>query len=255
MKRVILAAIVVALLGGATLASQGPPPAGQQESMKGAVIKGRAPVSTEILRVKLPRPAEADLANGIHLMVLEDHRTPTITMQIQLRGAGGYYDPPELPGLAQMTAAMMQEGTATRSTQQIAEELERMAASVTVSTSMSSQTAVMSINSLTTTFDRVLAIAADILLTPSFPEQEFERYKTRQRASLIQQRSQPGFLANELYSKVVYGAHPAARVSTTADVLDKVTRADLVGFHKARYTPDHGVIGVAGDISMAEARK
>jgi hypothetical protein len=67
---------------------------GQQAQPPQAVIlKGRAPVSTEILKVKLPRPAEVDLPNGLHLMVLEDRRTPQVSFQILIPGAGGYFDP------------------------------------------------------------------------------------------------------------------------------------------------------------------
>ena len=68
----------------------------------GLVLKGKAPVSNEILKVKLPRPQEADLPNGLHLMVLEDRRLPQITFQIIIPGAGGYYDPADddRPGAA-----------------------------------------------------------------------------------------------------------------------------------------------------------
>lgn len=254
LSRFAIAAFVASALGSAAVSSQ-TPAMPQPESMKGAVLKGRAPVSEEILRVKLPRPAEVDLANGIHLMVLEDRRVPSISLQMQILGAGGYYDPPELPGTAQVTAMMLQEGTTTRTAQQIAEELERMAATLFVSSAMGSQVATMSASGLTDQFDRTLAIAADVLLNPTFPDQELERLKTRQRAQLIQARSQPGFLASELFSRVVYGAHPAARVATTPEALAAMTRAQLVEFHEARYVPDHVVVGVAGDISMAEARK
>src|SRR5262245_4534779 len=66
----------------------------QQESpTKGVVRKGKVPVSNEILKVTLPKPVEADLLNGLHLMVLEDHRLPQISFQIFIPGAGGYYDP------------------------------------------------------------------------------------------------------------------------------------------------------------------
>ena len=69
-------------------------------------MKGRAPVSTSLLKINLPRPAETDLANGMHLMVLEDHRLPQVTFQLIIPGAGGYFDPADTPGLASMTATM-----------------------------------------------------------------------------------------------------------------------------------------------------
>ena len=73
-----------------------PPPTKSQP----VVLKGRAPVSKDVLQVKLPRPAEADLANGLHVMVLEDRRLPQISFQILIPGAGGYFDPADSPGLA-----------------------------------------------------------------------------------------------------------------------------------------------------------
>src|SRR6186713_392222 len=108
-------------------------PAGEQgaappQSTQAVVMKGRAPVSTEMLQIKLPRPVEADLPNGLHLMVLEDRRAPQVSFQIVMRGAGGYFDPADMPGLASVTATMMREGTTTKTTQQIAERLETMAA-------------------------------------------------------------------------------------------------------------------------------
>ena len=92
------------------LAAQQPAPGGQPPPTAGLVKKGKAPVSTEVLKVKLPRPREADLPNGLHLMVLEDHRLPRVTFQIIIPGAGGYYDPEAQIGLASYTAQMMREG-------------------------------------------------------------------------------------------------------------------------------------------------
>ena len=88
---------------GAVLAQSQPSPT------QGVVKKGKVPVSREILKVKLPKPAEVDLPNGVHLMVLEDHRLPQISFQIFIPGAGGYYDPADAPGLASFVAAVMRE--------------------------------------------------------------------------------------------------------------------------------------------------
>ena len=116
-------------------------------------MKGRAPVSTEVLKVKLPRPAEADLPNGLHVMVLEDRRLPQVSFQILIPGAGGYFDPADLPGLAVVTAAMMREGTASRTTQQISELLETKAATVAVTSGLSTTNATVSGSSLTENFE------------------------------------------------------------------------------------------------------
>src|SRR5690242_5401137 len=77
------------------------------------VMKGKAPVSDAVLNVKLPRPREGTLANGLHLIVLEDHRAPQVSFTLNIPGAGGYYDAPGSWGVASVTAAMMREGTPT----------------------------------------------------------------------------------------------------------------------------------------------
>jgi zinc protease len=217
-------------------------------------MKGLAPVNKEVLKIKLPRPAEADLSNGAHLMVLEDHRVPSISFQIIMMGAGGYYDPPDLPGLADTTASLMDEGTASKTSEQIAQALDTLAASVSISASEGSQIATMSGSALSDQIDEVLALAADILMHPKFDEQELARYQKRTLAGLEDQRTDPDFLATERYSKAIYGSHPASSVGVTKESIEKITRDALVAFHKANYVPDHAIIAVSGDITLADAR-
>src|SRR5687768_4984305 len=234
------------VLGQGAAAPPAPPPA--------QPFKNRAPVSTEVIKVKLPRAQEIQLSNGAYLMVLEDHRVPSVQFEIIMIGAGGYYDPAGMPGLAATTASLMDEGTTTRSSEQIAQALDTMAASVSVSASEGSQIATVTGSALTDQFDAVLALAADILLNPSFPEKEIGLYKVRARAGLEEWRSNPNFLRQERYAKAVYGDHPAASVGLTSESLEKITRETLVSFHKQNYVPDHAIIGVSGDITLAEAR-
>jgi zinc protease len=249
--RRLVAALLPVLLT-ATLLGQSP--AQQGPTTSGMVLKGKAPISNEILRVKLPKPQTATLPNGLQLMVLEDRSLPQINFQLIIPGAGGYFDPADQVGLAQYTAQMMREGTTTKNTLQIAQELETLAANVGVGTGLSSQTATISGGSLTENFDTVFAIAADILLNPTFPADEWERAKARAKSGLVQQRTNPGFLAAERYSRIMYGDHPSGRVTVTAAGLDAITPEAMVAFHRTRYAPDHALIAFAGDISLAEAR-
>jgi zinc protease len=101
----------------------------------------------------------------------------------------------------------------------------------------------------------VFDLAADILLNPSFPAEEWDRVKTRAKATLIQQRTQPGFLASEMFSRVTYGDHPAGRNSATPATLEAITRDAMIEAHRSRFAPDHAVIAFAGDITLADARK
>jgi predicted Zn-dependent peptidase len=247
-----------ALLAGVMLAfvpaaAQGPP--GQAPSTVGMTRKNKAPVSNEVLKVSLPKPQEAHLANGLHLMVLEDRRLPRISFQIVIPGAGGYFDPPDKIGLASYTAQMMREGTKARTSVQMSQDIETMAASLAVTAGTGTPNASVSGSALTENFDKLLDMAADVLLNPTFPAEEWDRLKPRAKAALLQQRTQPGFLAAEMANKVMYADHPAGRLSATAQSLDAITRDAMIEWHKTRYVPDHALIAFAGDISLAEARK
>ena len=250
----LLLALTTALFLAAGISAQQMPPQ-QQSPTKGLVKKGKVPVSSEIITVKLPKPAEADLANGLHLMVLEDHRLPQVSFTIYIPGAGGYYDPADHPGLASFTAALMREGTATRTSEKISQELEVMAASLNAAASVSGQEATVSGSSLSNQLDHLFDLTADVLLHPSFPDEELTRYKQRTRQFLTQTRAQPGFLAQEMFQRVVYGSHPASRVLATIPALDKTTRDALIECHRTHFVPDHAGMAISGDISMADAKK
>ncbi len=253
MQRQVFVMAVAAMLATGVGAQQ-PPPGANPTKAAGTVLKNKAPVSKEILRVKLPKPEEADLSNGVHLIVLTDHRTPQVSFQMIIEGAGGYYDPAAISGLAGFTASLMREGTTTKTSEQLSEQLDRLAATVNVGAGISSPMATVAGSGLTTNLDTVLALMADVLLNPSFPQAEIDRFKTRTRAGLMQQRTSPAFLAQERLNRVMYGDHPAGRVSPTPASLDALTRDALVEFHKTRYVPDRAVLAVSGDITMAQAR-
>jgi zinc protease len=249
----LLTAVVAVTLGSALAAA----PLGQQGDsarQSGTVLKGKAPVNKEVLKVSLPKAQEADLSNGIHLIVIEDHRAPQVFFQLLIEGAGGYYDPPSVPGLASFTAALMREGTTTRTSEQISEELDRLAAGVNVGAGLSSVFATVSGNGLTSNLDTVLALMADVMMNPSFPQAEIDRYKARTKAALMNNRTQPSFLAQERLNRALFGDHPLSRVAPAPAALDALTRDALVEFHKAHYVPDRAFLAVAGDISLADAK-
>ena len=248
-----LAGIALAARAGGASA-QVPQQQAPQPSTMQMVLKGKAPVSKDILKVKLPRATESDLDNGLHVLVLEDHRVPQVSFQLSIPGAGGYYDPPDKIGLASFVAAMMREGTATRTSEQISQALETMAANVGVGAGASSISATVSGSSLTSSFPKLFELSADVLLHPTFPAAEWDRYKTRTRPSFTQLRTNPNFLANERFNLAVFGTHPASRIFSTPAALDATTPQTLVEFYKTHYVPDHAVIAFAGDITPAQAR-
>jgi zinc protease len=217
--------------------------------------KNKAPVSNEVLHVSLPKPVELKLANGLTVLVLENHRLPTVDARLTILGAGAVFEPANLPGLASFTAQMLNQGTATRTSRQIAEEIEGMGASISASASFGSSTTAVNASGLSETFPQLMALAADIVLHPAFPESELARLKQRQKAQLMQMHAQPQFLANEMFHLAVYGSHPAAVVAPTVASIDAITPELLREWHDERYVPQNSILGIAGDVTVDQVRQ
>jgi zinc protease len=217
--------------------------------------KNKAPVSDEILRVKIPKPTQITLPNGLTILVLEDHRLPLVTARLSILGAGALNDPADVPGLANITATMLKEGTKTRSSKQIAEQTEELGATIGAQAPWASETATFTASGLSDNASQWIALASDILLNPSFPESELNKLKQRMKVQLQQQRSTAGFLMQERFSRAVYGDHPAAVTSPTLQALDKITPAMLAEWHSTRYLPENAVLGISGDITPAEVTR
>ncbi|MBI3064944.1 MAG: insulinase family protein [Deltaproteobacteria bacterium] len=213
--------------------------------------RNKAPAAREMLRVKIPKPTEAKLKNGLTVLILEDHRSPSVTVQLHIGGAGALFEPAALAGLASTAAQMLREGTRSRTSIQIAEEVDRLGANLGAGSSFGSPDAVLSASGLSDNFDAWFGLAVEILLNPSFPVDELEKLKQRQRAQLRQQRAAANFLVNERFSRAVYGEHPAATVSATPESIDAITREALVGWHRERYRPQNAILGIAGDVRAA----
>lgn len=210
--------------------------------------KNRAPVSREILRVKIPRPVEAKLKNGLTVLIIEDRRAPYINMQLYIGGAGALFEPANQAGLATTTAQMLREGTKSRNSLQIAEEIDRLGASISAGSSFGSPDAVLSASGLSDNFDDWFSIAVDVLLNPSFPADELEKLKQRQRIQLREQRSSANFLLSERFNRAVFNNHPASKVSATPESIALLTQEALLKWHRERYAPQDAILGVAGDV-------
>ena len=243
----ILTACLFLVLGNAPLQSQE-----ASHAPLSVERKNRAPVSREILPVKLPRPVEAKLKNGLTVLILEDRRAPYVTLQLYLTGAGALFEPRESAGLAHATALMLNEGTTSRTSVQIAEEVDRLGAGLSAGASFGSPDAVVSASGLSGNFDAWFELFSDVLLNPVFPANELEKLKQRQRARLREQRSSSGFLLSERFNRVVYGDHPAGQISATPASLDSLSRAALIEWHRRSYTPQNAILGIAGDVRAKE---
>jgi zinc protease len=251
-KNSIVALLMLVLTSSLVLGQGGAPSVQQPQTTKGAIVKGKAPVNKEVLKVKLPRAEEATLKNGLRVVLLPAHKVPTFNMQLVVL-SGGLSDKPDYRGLANFTAALLREGTATRASKDIAEQVDAIGATLSANSGLSSMTSVVNTSGLVENLDQTLELFADVIRNPTFPQAEVDKYKTRTLAQLQFQRSIPQFLAAEQFNKAIYGtSHPASLVAPPAESLKKLTTKDLAAFHATYYRPNNAMLAVVGDVTMKE---
>jgi len=160
--------------------------------------------------------------------------------------SGDAHDPAELPGLVDMLTGLLTEGTQSRTSREIADEVARLGA--TLQAGANSDYTTVAASSLTTFSDEILELLADVALRPVFPANEVELTKQNTKESLKQQRAQPSFLATEMVAKVMFGAHPYSVTAPTPEAIDATTREKLIEFHRSKFVPNNAVLVVAGDV-------
>jgi zinc protease len=207
------------------------------------------PVPLKPRALKIPAAVETRLANGLRIAIVQDARLPMVSFRLAFHG-GDSNDPAELSGLSDMMAHLLTEGTAHRTSLQIAEEVERLGA--TLSVSSTSDFATIGASSLAVYVDEILELMADVTLQPSFPQNEIDLARENTKQMLIQQRAQPNFLASERVAKVMFGQHPYARISPTPESLDAMTRDKFIDFHHKSFASDNAVLVIVGDVDPDE---
>src|SRR2546423_599920 len=247
--KLIAAIMAVALFAVGVCAQQGPMQA-QTGSMKGAVIKGRAPVNKQLLHVKLPKPEEDTLKNGLRVLLLRN-RVPTFSMEMVVM-TGGLADPANMHGLAGATATLMREGSAKHTSREISEQLDTLGATFGTNAGLAGFTSNVTSSGLAENFDQVLDLFAEIIRTPRYDAQEIERYKSRTLAAQPFLRGQANFLAQERFAQAIYGTHPAGLVMPPAEAIKKITVDDLRRFHDTNYVPNNAMLAVVGNMTMKE---
>src|SRR5690348_4766037 len=208
-------------------------------------FRSHAPSPLPARPISIPTPHEITLANGLTLVVVEDSRLPLVSYRLAFR-VGGAFDPPDLPGLTDLLAGLMPEGTQSKTSKEIADEVARMGASL--SAGANSDYTIVAASALSQFNDPVMDLMAEVILEPSFPENEVALAKQNTKESLRQQRAQPSFLASEMVSRVMFGDHPYSVVAPTPESIDRVSREDFVRFHRSKLVPNSAVFIVVGDV-------
>ncbi len=206
-------------------------------------------------QVAFPAVERTVLSNGLKVVLAERHSIPVVQFSLMI-DAGFASDQTSLPGTAALAMNMLDEGTAKRTSLEISDELALLGASIGTGSNL--DTSSVSLNALKDKLDAALGIYADIILDPAFPETDFQRLQKTQIARIAQEKDSPFGMALRVFPKLVYGAgHPYAIPFTGsgyADTVAKLTRADLVKFHKTWFKPSGATLVVVGDTTMAEIK-
>jgi predicted Zn-dependent peptidase len=210
-----------------------------------------APGKTPALRV--PAWTATSLSNGARLVVSERHNLPLVSFTITFLGGANQFEPVGKDGVASFTAAMLSEGTTTKSGDELSNALQLLGTSV--GAGVGGESGSIGFVSTTAKFPEVLAILEDMLVNPLLPADALERLRARTLVSLTQAKDQTGAIAGRVFPKVLYtDEHPYGRAITEKTV-KAITREDVVAFHKAYFTPGRALITVVGDVEPAAVRR
>jgi len=196
-------------------------------------------------------PERFTLANGLAVRVLRAGRLPTAHFVLAVRG-GRAADPPGLPGLADFTARMLQAGTRRRTGEEVQALLEDLGGTFQVRIERDAVYHGLSVPSEHA--GPALAMLAEIVAEPAFPEEEIERHRQRERARLALREADPDSVAQGVLFREIYGDHPYARIDATPESVARIGREHLVTFHRDRYAADGALLVAVGDVDAATLR-
>ena len=221
--------------------------------MLAAIVMAAAPASGQALakpdvgpeKPFAPPPrVERTLSNGLHVIAVRYATVPKVSAILTVK-AGLALDPAGQAGLAQFVADTAQEGTATRSSEQLKREVFGMGAALSGFAGQDSTTFQM--RGLTESLPRMMALLADVVRHPVFPQSEVDLLKSNTAQQLQAQMASPQFVSNQVFRRSLFGDHPYARTGPTLDSLPAIDRAAIAAYHATYYRPNNAFLVVVGD--------
>ena len=209
------------------------------------IDRTKPPVTPPIPGYKLPPVFETKLPNGMGVVLVEDDRFPLVTGRITMQ-AGSKFDPKDTPGLAEAVASVLTEGTKTRTARQLAEETDSLGGSIGASAGADSMG--ISGGALSENLSKLLVLMADVARNANFPADEVELYKQNRIQSLMAERSQPSFLAEEKMAQALYGSSPYAHVAPTPEAVKKLDSKMLAAFRDTFVVPNNATLILIGKL-------
>ncbi|MBV6471410.1 insulinase family protein [Nitrospirales bacterium NOB] len=196
-------------------------------------------------------PTRTVTANGMTVLFLEQHFLPTVEIHALIK-VGSAQDPPDKAGLANLTASLLDEGTTTRTSRQMAEQIDFVGGSIGANATEDFTTA--SARVLKKDADLGFTLLADMLQHPAFHKQEFERVRAQILGEIVSDDDDPGNVAMKAFHQLIFHGHPYSwPTHGTEDTLNKITVADVQQFHAKEYVPNQTILVVVGDLTQEQA--
>jgi len=227
-------------------------PVGQVFTLLPEAERARLPATTQPVAPTTPPVADFRLDNGLRVLVVEKEGLPLISARLNF-DAGSGDEAAGKAGVASMTAALLTQGTATRSAPQIATEIEQLGAAIGAG-SGADFTNVYA-NAPANVFPQTVALMADLVRNPAFAQEELDRQRDQTLDGLRVALATPGPVASQAAARVIFGDAPyGAPGSGTLTSIPAITREDVAAFHHRRYRPSEATLVFSGAISEADAR-
>jgi predicted Zn-dependent peptidase len=201
-------------------------------------------------RLDLPDIQRFTLANGLPVLLMENHRVPVVEVVLAVR-AGAVDEPLGKEGLASMTAAMLDEGAGSRTALEVADAIDFLGAAL--ATSSGQHATFVTLHAPLSKLPDALPVMADVALRPAFPDEELERQRVERLTTLLQWRDDPGRIAPVALADALYGpGHPYGRLTMgNAASLASLGAEDLRAFHAERFHSGAATLIVVGDVTRA----
>lgn len=201
--------------------------------------------------VKFPPYEIRTLPNGLQVIAVEHHEQPAVSMRMLVR-VGSAQEPQGRTGLASMIATLLDQGTAKRNAQEVADTIDFIGGEL--STGAGSDLTFVHVLVMKDSFDLGLGLLAEIARTPAFAQEELERQRQQVRSALKVSYEDPDYVANVVFDRLVFGFHPYGMPNSgTPESVEKITRDDLVAFHRAYFAPNNAILAIVGDIVPKDA--
>ncbi len=208
-------------------------------------VPGAAPT------LRLPAIQRLKLSNGVRVLLMERHKVPLADVLVVLKGGAGA-DPALRPGLAHLTAGLLDRGAGSRTALEVSDLEDFLGAQISAGAGWDATQ--IGINVPVARLSSALGLLSDLVLHPTFPPAEIERVRDEQLTEMLQWRDDPEEIAGTAFPQAVYGTHPyGRRVEGNEASVRAITRDDILRFHAARYSPSDATLVVVGDLTAATA--